>query len=506
MTEQVAPATPASNDWRRTSPVAIVFFFLSVLRAAINAGWYALVGVWGAIQAGKAAFILPALAILGLVLTIYAALSWLRFRYRLTSNKILLRKGILQRDQVTVEFDKVQNVRVLEPVYARPFGLALLEIDTAGSAQREITLGGIELPLARELRDRIVGHQGQKTALSDELEDTAESLSKPGETIIARDNKDIAIYGLTHNGLVWVAAVIGGVFSQVDDNAWLNPQRLFTWMNVDAWPLWQLASLIVLALCLLPLLSIFGGLWRYQGYELDRRGDVYRRQSGLLSRHDETIKRHKIQAATWNQNFVARWFGRINLKLKQAKAGSAEAEIQGNQKSSFLVPVLRPPEAIALTNELLPGLQLTAPSFSRVHCTQYIKKYLLFGWSIPLTVLHLVLALTVGPWSIALAPLTIGLAATLLYLLWRRIGYAVHGEYGLLRTGFIGSKTTIFPLFKVQRVDLRQSPSQRKRGLAHLTLHLASHSMTVPYISLSDAQTIRDLTLFHIETDQRPWF
>jgi len=505
MTEQVVTAPAAASIWSRTSPIAVVFFFITVLRTAINAGWYRIVGIWGAIQAGKASFILPALAVLAMLGIALAILSWWRFRYRLSNNKILIRKGVLQRDQVTIEFSKVQNVRLLEPVYARPFGLALLEIDTAGSARQEVTLGGIDLGLARRLRDRIVGHQDHIDPTMDPEPDVNQS-DQATQLLLNRSVKEICIYGLTHNGLFWVAAVIGGIFSQVDEEAWMGPQRLFAWFNVDAWPVWQILGFALLAVCLLPLLSALGAIWRHYDYRLYRRHDVYRRQSGLLSKHDETIKRHKIQAAIWHQNFIAKWFGRVNLKLRQAKAGSADADVPGSRKPSFLVPVLRPQEAASLTSDMLPGLDIEMPSFSRVQRVQYIKKNLLYSWSWVIAMIHLALAFAIGLWTLWLAPLSLLFIAGCLYISWRKLGYAISGDHGLTRTGFVGSKVTIFPLFKVQRIDLRQSPSQRRLGLAHLTFHLASHSITIPYIHLVDAQRIRDLTLYTIESSQQRWF
>ena len=80
------------------------------------------------------------------------------------------------------------------------------------------------------------------------------------------------------------------------------------------------------------------------------------------------------------------------------------------------------------------------------------------------------------------------------------------GKFGFVRTGFIGRKTTVFPLFKVQKVDISQTPGQRRKGLAHLTIHLASHSLKVPYMPAIDAFRMRDLILYYVESTNRPWY
>lgn len=64
-------------------------------------------------------------------------------------------------------------------------------------------------------------------------------------------------------------------------------------------------ALFIAALLLLPLISVVGALLRYHDYHLTVDGETYRRNSGLLSRHDESMKQHKIQAVVWKQNFGA---------------------------------------------------------------------------------------------------------------------------------------------------------------------------------------------------------
>ena len=79
-------------------------------------------------------------------------------------------------------------------------------------------------------------------------------------------------------------------------------------------------------------------------------------------------------------------------------------------------------------------------------------------------------------------------------------------DYGCLREGFFGYKTTLFPLRKLQRADIRQSPAQRRAGLANLTIHLASHSITMPYMALAEAQRFADLALQQAESTEEGWF
>ncbi len=136
-------------------------------------------------------------------------------------------------------------------------------------------------------------------------------------------------------------------------------------------------------------------------------------------------------------------------------------------------------------------------------------RYLLVVSILPLLILiapSLSLSLALSGWFALIWPVGAGITLWVVDRCWRMTGWALDRDTVMFRKGFIGSRTTLFPLFKVQRVDLVQTPAQRRRGLAHLTLHLASHSVTMPWMNVEDAQTLRDLALYRAESATEAWF
>jgi len=202
---------------------------------------------------------------------------------------------------------------------------------------------------------------------------------------------------------------------------------------------------------------------------------------------------------------------RTNLQLRIVSAGTgARNALQGQLPSApkprFLVPSLHPHEVIELTAGFLPGCEADRAVFSSVDRRRYISKTLLLSWLPRILVILAVLTMSVD-WTFSLLlPVALAGAWPVVYQIWRKLGYGVVGEYGFVRSGFIGSVTTVFALYKVQRIDLRQTPHQRRAGLATLTIHLASHSLTVPYMPVADAARFRDLALYYIESTQRSWY
>jgi putative membrane protein len=267
-------------------------------------------------------------------------------------------------------------------------------------------------------------------------------------------------------------------------------------------------ALMALVFFTFSLIGVAGALIRHHGYRLTVDDETYRKTSGLLSRHDESLKQHKIQAVVWKQNLMAHFFGRINMQLRLASAGSGieNGQLPTGPKAAFLVPALHPAEAKELSAEFLPACQADQVIFSSVHRRRFILKTLAVS-GLPVVVGLAILPTVLVSWMFVLIiPVVVSFFYLLVNRQWKKLGYGIVGEYGFVRTGIIGTQTTLFPLFKVQRVDIRQTPGQRRHGLANLTIHLASHSLSVPYLSLEDAEKFRDLALYYVESGDRPWY
>ena len=193
------------HQWHRISPLAILFFIGSFVRNILTHGLPAVIVAFAAFMSADAVIsdwtlrgiLVMAAAGLGIAL-----LQFLRFRYCINDGHILVRSGVLHREELDIEFNRVQNVTIKEPFYMRPVGLAVLSIDTAGSKSKEINLAGIERKLALEIRTTILAGVESESAT------VADRKDLPAGLLLALTRRDIVIYGLTANFLLWVALAI----------------------------------------------------------------------------------------------------------------------------------------------------------------------------------------------------------------------------------------------------------------------------------------------------------
>jgi len=107
-----------------------------------------------------------------------------------------------------------------------------------------------------------------------------------------------------------------------------------------------------------------------------------------------------------------------------------------------------------------------------------------------------------GTWSVACVLLAIPVS----WQRWRRRGY-MYDEDGLAsRTRVLGYGVEALLFRKAQSVTVKQSPLQRRHGLATLAVGTACGSVSVPYIDHSAACRLRDYVLYRAESSERRWY
>lgn len=85
--------------------------------------------------------------------------------YALRERDILYRSGVLWRKLAAVPFNRIQHVETSSGPLDRAFGLASLEIFTAGGATGDLKISGLESALATRLRSHILGQAGEAREL-----------------------------------------------------------------------------------------------------------------------------------------------------------------------------------------------------------------------------------------------------------------------------------------------------------------------------------------------------
>ncbi|MDE2752596.1 MAG: PH domain-containing protein, partial [Gemmatimonadota bacterium] len=540
---------PDFGVWRRTSPFAIVFFLGTTIRT-IARSYIQLVASFGAIAyltrfdfASRGGSVGLAILLILFAIGGVALLRYWFFRFRIEDDRVLIRQGFIKRTALDLPFDRVQGINVERSLVDRMLGLVTVRLDTAGTIVAEGRLPAVGTELADWLRTRVdrnrragraarrageddpdqPGDRDPAEAL-DQARITAETPAAADQLLLRLTGADMLRIGLADRKALVLAGALAALAQVAEpfqdmivgivDAVWSGITGLAAVAQVIA----VLVLFLLIALVLVTAVVI-GAFLRHYDYTLWRRGTAFRSRGGLLTQKGVVVETAKIQQLTLAQNLILRGFGRFRFSALPAGAiqmpgseGPANVEFAEN----LTVPLLEGSTAESLRGRifgreateitLLPG----SPRFARVS-PYYVRALTLRMSVVPILAGAFFLLLRGTPATILSLPfgaycLAAATAASLVaFQSWRRRGY-LHDDEGLAsRKGFLGARVDAFLLRKAQGVSVKQSPLQRRRGLATLEVQLSSGVVTVPYVELDTAHTLRDYILYKVESSPLRW-
>lgn len=510
-------ATPAGadtghrNGWRRVSPIAIAYFAFDVLKHSVNL-WPALVGVWVGGPWIQELFWDYGVYLLAVVFVVFIFLEYWFFRFREESDRIQLQRGIFKRKRLTLYYDRVQQADISQPYYFRPFGLATLGLESAGSSQKEVDLPGLPFREAESLKTRILDYRKISTQ-SSEIGAADTSVTPPArpEFTLALPLPELARYGLMHNGLLFLLPLSAPFWQHFDMYAahlesLLENSAVFDYLiefTQGRTPLLVAVALFfstVAGLISLFALSVVIGIVRFWDYRLTGGRDQYQYRAGLLTVKTRGFRLHKLQKVTVVQGLFARWLKRHSLSI--SKAGGITVQ-QSQEGRNFLIPVLDSERL----REIMRQLKLPDAVWTPVSRFQFLFRGILKGIFFGV----LAGALLVEPLASLPQALLAGVSVLVLCILasrryWRRFGYYRDQDWLVIKYGFIGQTLVYVPTVKVQKIQLSQPPWLRLSGLAHLTVWSGDGKVQISYLSYATASAIRDSLLCRVITFRGRWF
>lgn len=499
------------RNWQRTSPFSVVFFFGRTIKQlaggavqmAASAG-----AVVVALRSDNVGWALVAAAVVLALLLATAILRYLFFRFAVDDEGLRIRQGVFKKTHLEIQFDRVQGMDVERSLVDRLVGLATVTFDTAGSAAREGQLPAIPRTFADTLRQRIE-QQGRSATAPAGADDVAPA------PLVKLGPGDMVRIGITDRSVLVGLAALPVLFQAYGEAAEEFATRAASAASEEllALGLWfgvlVVLVLIVAGVAVLALLTVASAFLRFHDFELRHDGSAFRSRAGLLTRKEVVVERAKIQQVSVAQGVIMVLMGRCRIKMLPATSGAASGNSAPVGGQTLNVPLVDVPRLADIGTRVFGeegkrlGLRADSAGFTAIS-PLYIRARLLAVGIVPALVGAAVLVPIFGAMGLlALVwPVPVLLAA---WQAWRRRGYLVDDDGLTSRHGLFGYAVDAFLFRKAQGATVSRSPLQRRKGLASLTVHLASGDVTVPYMDFATACRLRDYLLFKVESSRRPW-
>lgn len=434
------------------------------------------------------------------LLAVFAVWQYFTYRYGFLEHALVIRSGILQRNLRLIPFDRVQNVTLHQSLLHRLVGVAEVKLESAGGmGQAEAQMQVLRLDQAHALEAMVRGHHadaaGRPAAGADA--DDATGAAREGVLWLHLPTSELVRLGLISNRGMLVVAAGFAYLSQTGDTLMREVGNGVERVGreglamAEAWHLGPPAYaalgllLLVALMAAVRVLSVALAILQFHDFRLYAGERELRVERGLLSRLRSHLPKRRIQAYALRESLLHRWFGRRSLRVDRA---ALEAENE-SQSLRDLVPVATPEGMDGILAGLLPAGGWPPREWHPLHPRAWWRKFAPLGLAV-LAGTGLLVAFEglPGLWALGLLPL-----AWLRARVWARYsGWALDGGLVAFRQGWLDRHWRFAEVRKLHAIQVRQSPFDRRHGMASLHLDTAgasplSPALAIPYLDADDA-------------------
>lgn len=495
------------NEPQRQSAAGIAVLFVNNLQHSIRILVIPIVLFIVKNKTGNLYYILIGLLIFVCLLALYSYLSYLRFTFFLDEKRqeFVIRKGIINKNQLTIPLDKIQQVNINQSLIQQVIGVYSLEIDTAGSDKKEADIRAIDHLTATRLRTRLL----QRTAPAASVSETPEH-TESQQKLLKLSLGTLFKVGLTSNYGASLALLSGFVFAIFEGlrnytealNLKENPLDRITSQSLNLFSICFLFGIIILILLLTNVIRTF---LKYYNFEITRKPHALAISAGLLTKHNTLLNPDKVQISAYSQNYFQKKLGLLNMKIKEASYAAADSSGTDQKKSSIDIPGCDTRERDEVLQMIFDRMPIKG--------TMFIPNFRFIAFNIFTDVMiPVALFLSLGdrllpvlkPYFLLTIPYTI-IVCLLLYFEFIHHRLYVSEDYIIKKSGIWDIAYEILEPHKIQSVTAKQFFWQKSANVGHLILHTAAGSIHFKYGNYTEIHRMVNYWLYKLESGKKDW-
>jgi putative membrane protein len=424
-------------------------------------------------------------AVLALTAVVGVA-RWFTTSYRIDANpesgQVQLREGLLHRKVLSVPRNRIRSVQTDARLLHRLLGLAILRVSTGQQARAEhgFELNAVRVDEVPRLRAILLA-ESQQPAEATTAEPTASS------TVLARWQPSWLRYApLSLSGLLTIAAAVGLIY-QTGAVGPLRHSRLAESALQAAQRQGIAATVAVIAAVLLVasvLLAVLRSLLTYGNLVLSRQADVLHLRHGTLRLREHTYDMSRLRGGTLRQPLLVRVFGGAGLD-------AVMTGVHGAGESSVLLPPCPRSTAESVLTGLVGDPKVVTgplrghgPRAAARRWTRALGLPVLIGAVLAVFALASVVPLWLWTAWVAITAWCALLAADRIGAL----GHWVDSNWLVMRAGSWERRRDCLATAGIVGWTVRQSPFQRRAGVATLVAATAAGTKRYPLIDVPEDQ------------------
>ncbi|MCM4160265.1 hypothetical protein FHG64_04225 [Antarcticibacterium flavum] len=497
---------------QRQSIKGVVLIFLTTLYRFLRGFW--VLGVYFLLSNPSSTTVLY--VVLGIIAVAVLTLGYSWFYYRrflfhidYQRDEFVLQKGVFSTEDISISFDKIQQVHLKRSLVQRLINVYSVIIETAGSKEDEVSIKAVSREKARELTDILM--KAKKDAVEPvfndlEVEERPED-AKP-KTKLWTHKLDILTLlkiGISSNygrGFALVLAFFATIYNELN-TFFKDYEEEFSEYYDQVPDFTQSFSLMIILFGILLIISILITVLevfiKYFGLKLVQTRESLDLEMGLKTNTRVSLQPRRVQLMQVVTNPIQKAF---NLYEARIALASSENVLQ---KKKIKIPGLAR-DTVGRVKSFLYGARETGlEKVIRPHRLMLLRR--IFIVLIPVGISYLILwwfpYTTQGFW-VSMAVLYLLLALPYQILRYKSLKLIFEDDFLIKKQGVWTSREEVFEAFKMQAVTVKQPFWYKRRNLYNLVFHTAGGDVTFKAVNREVIPYINYL-LYKVESSDRKW-
>lgn len=393
----------------------------------------------------------PVWSLAGVGLIVLVGLArWFTTTYRIDDRDIVLRTGLLQRNELSVPRNRIRSVQTEARLLHRLLGLTVLRVSTGQEAKGE---NAFELDAVRS--DQVAG---LRAILRGEQHDDDAHVGAP---LASWEPSWLRYTPLSWSGLLMIGAALGVAYQAGLGDA------LQQWVLVFGGP-WLVVGAVLAGV----VLAVGRSLLTYGNLVLTRRGDTLNLVHGLLRVREHTYDLGRLRGGTLREPLLVRALG--GARLDAVMTGVA-----GAGESSLLLPACPAATARRVLVDLVERPDVVEGTLV-AHGPAAVRRRWVRALAVPVLAAAVLPFTGVAAWVwavwVSAAVGSVFLAVDRV----RALGHRVDGQWLVARAGSVERRRDCVQTAGIIGWTVRQTFFQRRAGVA--TLVAATAAGTKRYV------------------------
>jgi len=445
-------------------------------------------------------------AIIGLV----AYLRYRNFTFFLDEEKqeFVVQSGVFSKNKLSIRLDKIQQVNINQSVIQKLIGVYSLNVDTAGSGDKEVSIKAIDHHSAQILKARLL--ERETPVAEDEVTDQEPEVAQ--KPLLKISLASLLKVGLTSNYRRSLAVLVAFFFTLYDnirdfvESEFLGEEELERYINQGSSFGFSVFLAVFFGLFILTfLVTLIRTIIKYYDFQILKQKQSLHISYGLFAKKNTLLNPKKAQIVSYSRNFFQQKMNVLKMRIKQASSQEVKQDGKKNESSVIEIPGADTFEKEQILRVIYDKAVEKGTVFNPNY--RYVFKGVYFGLLVP------VVAFLLAGFFInkelqsffLLIPLYVVVALLFIYLGFKNYRLFVNDDFIIKKSGAWEVQHEIIEPHKIQAITTQQFLWHKRSDVGHVILHTAAGNIRFRFANFTQINQKINYWLYQIESSDKSW-